>query len=71
MKQKLKTGALYIGQILLTAMASAIIAMLQNWLATHTGTPTHQISPENTATIGGVISTGHMSFKAIKTQFLG
>lgn len=70
MKQNLKQGGLYILQIILTALASALIALLQNWLAAHGAHTGQTISPENTAVIGGGISAAapslHRFSKLIK-----
>ena len=68
MKEKLKTATLYAGQIILTALASAIIAMLQNYLSAHTGAPADSINPTHTAAIGGIISSGHVGYKYFKAN---
>jgi hypothetical protein len=70
MKQKLKTGGMYILQIFLTALASALIAMLQNYLSAHAGVPGGQINPNDTGAIGGVLSSGHIAYKSFKSKFI-
>lgn len=70
MKTTLKTGALYLGQIILTAIASALIALLQNYVASHTGVPAEHISPEKTSLIGTTLGTARVSYIHIKNNFL-
>jgi len=69
MTQKLKTIGLYFLQIILTAVASAIIAFLQNYIQAHGGDGSGTISAIHTATIGGVISTGQVGYKSYKSNF--
>ena len=68
MTQNLRTISLYIGQIILTALASALIALLQNYISAHTGTPADSISVPHTATIGGIVSSGHVAYKSFKAN---
>ena len=68
MTEKIKTASLYIGQIVLTALVSAIIALLQNYLSTHTGVPQDSINPVHTGAIGGIVSSGHVGYKYFKSN---
>ena len=60
--------ALYILQVILTALASAGIAILQSYLETH-GVPTGPvISPENTGVIGGAVASGRIAINQFKNN---
>ncbi len=63
MTEKLKEAGKFFIHVLLTALTSAIIAMLQSYIASHGVDAGPTIKPENTAIIGGGLS---VLIKAIK-----
>lgn len=66
MAENLKKAGGYILQILVTAIASAFVAILQNYIATHGIHAEPLINPTTTATIGAGLSSGHMAIKITK-----
>lgn len=57
MNGKLKKYLLKFLDIFLTALVSALIAIAQQWLSSKTGSTGVEISPSETAGIGGVLAT--------------
>lgn len=70
MEQKFKLGLLYIGQIILTAIVSALIAMLQGWLQTHGMPAQNLVIPAHAAAIGGISSSGIVAYNHTKGTFI-
>ncbi len=70
MKQKIWQGSIYLGHIILTALASAGIALLQNYLATHGHNVGPQINAGETAQIGTVLSGGKILMSQWKARIL-
>lgn len=68
MKKNLETYGKYFLQILFTAIASALVATLQNYIAAHAGDHTAIINPVHTGAIGSIISGGHKTYSHIKTK---
>lgn len=63
MKAKaLKIGA-YLMQVILTALVSAIIALLQNYLASKGVNAGGTISPAETGAIGSILSSASIALK--------
>src|SRR5574343_121554 len=56
----------YLLQVILTAIASALVALLQNYLATHTGNSMPELNPEHVAKVGGILSTTKIAFNHYK-----
>lgn len=67
MKQRLEKASLWILQVILTALASAGVALLQHYIETHGVNAGPAIDPANTAAIGSVISGAHVSIKAMRS----
>lgn len=66
MKENLKKGGIYLLQVMLTACASVLVAMLQNYIATHSGQPAEILNPSHVGAIGTVLSGGHVTYKQLK-----
>lgn len=69
MKQKFLSIAKYILQIILTALASAGIALLQQWIESHGVNIGPQINPQDTGIIGGTVSGASIAWRNLKTRF--
>ena len=67
MVDKLKRGGIYLFQILLTALASALLAVLQDYIARHTGANQIQINPAQTGQIGAVLGSARVAYIHFKT----
>ena len=68
MTQKLKTVGLYILQVILTAIASALIALLQNYLQAHGGDGSGSLSVLHTGAIGTISGSGVVAFNHLKNK---
>lgn len=66
MKQNLKKITSYLLQVILTALASAGIALLQSYIESHGVNAGPVINPENTGLIGGVVASARIGIKNIK-----
>jgi hypothetical protein len=70
MKTNLKKIGLYVLQVVLTALASAGIALLQSYLETHGVNAGPTLNPENTATIGGLVASGKVAVSHFRNSYL-
>lgn len=69
-KSETKKFLIYLAHVGLTAIVSALIAILQNYIAMHTSQMPDLINPAHTATVGGILGLGTPQIKTIrKTLF--
>lgn len=65
-KTETKKFLIYLAHVGLTAIVSALIAILQNYLAVHTSATPDLINPAHTATIGGTIGLATSQLKSVR-----
>lgn len=66
MKEKIKKILSYLLQVVLTALASAIIAMLQNYVQAKGVEVGPSLDVADTSLIGGVLASGKVAISNIK-----
>jgi len=69
MKEKIWKILNYLSQVVLTALISAMIALLQNWLSTRGASVDIQLNTENTGVIGAIVASGKIALNNIKNSF--
>ena len=68
MKTNIQKIGLYVLQVVLTALASAGIALLQSYLQTHGVEAGPNLNVENTATIGGIVASGKVAISQFRSS---
>ena len=66
MKEKIKKILSYLLQVVLTALASAMIAMLQNYVQTKGVEVGPSLDVADTSLIGGVLASGKVAISNLK-----
>lgn len=68
MKKKILKIVMYILQIVLTALASAGIALLQSYVQAHGVDMGVTLNPESTGAIGGTVASGRIAWSNFKNN---